>query len=121
MILVDTSVWVDHLRSGDAHLAGLLDQGQVLGHPWVLGELALGRLSDSPGVLGLLSQLPQAPVATPTEVLTLIERAQLAGTGIGYVDVHLLAAALLAPGTLLWTRDRRLAAAAARSGCGADP
>lgn len=121
MILADTSVWVDHLRAGDAALARLLDGGEVLCHPWIIGELALGRLTDPQAVLGLISQLPQAPVATPGEVLTLIEHHQLAGTGIGYVDVHLLAAALLTPDARLWTRDVRLAAAAARSGCGVEP
>ena len=117
MILVDTSVWVDHLRAGDAQLADLLSRGEVLVHPWVLGELALGRLANPSAVLGLLSQLPQTPVATAAEVLTVIDRHQLAGTGIGYVDAHLLASTQLAPDARLWTRDRRLIAAAELVGC----
>ena len=92
MILVDTSIWVEHLRHGDARLRGLLDRGEVLGHPWVAGELALGHLRQRREVLGLLARLPQAVVADPEEVLVLVDREQLAGLGIGYVDVHLLAA-----------------------------
>ncbi|MBA3619523.1 MAG: VapC toxin family PIN domain ribonuclease [Actinomycetota bacterium] len=121
MILADTSVWVDHLRSGDPTLATLLDLNQVMIHPWVIGELALDHLSQRGEVMGLLAHLPQATVATATEVLTLIESDQLHGTGIGYVDAQLLAATRLTPGTRLWTRDRRLSAAAERLGCAADP
>jgi predicted nucleic acid-binding protein len=121
VILADTSVWVDHLRSGDPTLATLLDLNQVMIHPWVIGELALGHLSQRGEVMGLLAHLPQATVATATEVLTLIESDQLHGTGIGYVDAQLLAATRLTPGTRLWTRDRRLSAAAERLGCAADP
>lgn len=121
MILVDTSVWVDHLRGGDPELTRLLHSGRVVGHPWVLGELALGQLVQRSTVLGLLQGLPQGTVATADEVLTLIDRLQLGGTGLGYVDVHLLASTRLSPGTRLWTRDRRLAAAALQAGCGVDP
>ena len=117
MILVDTSVWVDHLRSGDEDLAGLLDNGQVLGHPWVTGELALGRLSARDEILGLLAALPQTEVATAEEVMAFIERHQLYGLGIGLVDAHLLAATVLTAEATLWTRDTRLAEAAARLGC----
>lgn len=112
MILVDTSIWIDHLRVGDAGLVGLLQDGRVLGHQWVTGELALGRLSHREEVLGLLDNLPQARLATAVEVMTLIETRHLAGAGIGYVDVHLLASTLLTPGSRLWTRDERLAATA---------
>lgn len=114
MILVDTSVWVDHLRVGDPRLVELLTDGQVLGHPWVTGELALGRLSRRSEILDLLHNLPQATVATDAEVLTLITDRQLFGRGIGYVDAHLLAATLLTSGARLWTRDKRLAAVAGR-------
>ena len=114
MILVDTSVWVDHLRAADATLADLLDRGLVLGHPWVVGELALGQLRHREVVLGLLAGLPQAVVATAVEVAAFIEAHRLYGLGIGYVDVQLLAAARLTGDALLWTRDRRLAAAAGR-------
>lgn len=116
MILVDTGVWVDHLRTGDSTLAGLLERGDVLGHPWVKGELALGHLRQWVTTLRLLSRLPQATVATDSEVLTLIETHNLQGTGIGYVDTQLLAATRLSPDAMLWTRDRRLAATAKRLG-----
>ena len=113
MILVDTSVWIDHLRIGDPQLTVLLEEAQVLAHPWVIGELALGQLSRRSEILGLLSNLPQATVATETEVMTLVETRHLSGLGIGYADAHLLAATLLITEASLWTRDQRLAAAAA--------
>ncbi len=112
MILVDTSVWVDHLRSSDEQLVQALLDDQVLGHPWVVGELALGGVPADGPVATAMADLPTAPVASPSEVLELIARRGLAGRGIGYVDVHLLASALLRPGTRLWTRDRRLGEAA---------
>lgn len=107
MMLVDTSVWIDHLRRGDAELVAMLSEGQVLVHPWIVGELACGNLQDRKLVLGLLQSLPSAPVANAGEVLFFIEKHALMERGIGYVDVHLLAAARLA-GTRLWTRDRQL-------------
>lgn len=116
MILVDTSVWIDHLRVGDPQLAELLQDGRVLAHPWVIGELSLGRLSRRSEILGLLRNLPQAKTATEAEVLALVQHQQLFGLGIGYVDAQLLAATLLTTGTDLWTRDRRLAAVAAQLG-----
>ena len=112
MILVDTSVWVDHLRVGDAQLAVLLNSSQVLMHPFVVGELACGNLSNRAEVLALLGQLPRAAVATNEEALFFIERHELMGRGIGYVDAHLLAAVSLDAGTQLWTRDKRLLAVA---------
>lgn len=108
MILVDTSVWVDYLREGDRNLAHLLEEGQVLVHPFVTGELALGNLRQRSNLLAGLQKLPQANVASGHEVLQFIERHELFGLGIGYVDVHLLAAIRLTPGTSLWTRDKRL-------------
>lgn len=114
MILVDTSVWIDHLRSGDPDLAALLDEGAVLGHPWITGELALGNLGNREEILALMQGLPQATVASDDEVLTVIERAQLHGTGVGYIDAQLIASARLTAGTALWTRDRRLSVAAVR-------
>lgn len=111
MILVDTSIWIDHLRQGDEQLARLLDQGQVLAHPFVTGELALGSLRNRDEILGALQDLPQASVATDDEVLRFIQQNALFGIGIGYVDAHLLAAVRLSPGAALWTRDRRLLAA----------
>lgn len=115
MILVDTSVWVDHFRSGLPRLARRLQDGEVLIHPWVMGELACGNLRDRVQVLGLLQGLPAAVVASDAEVLLLIERDQLMGRGIGYVDVHLLASARLSR-CHLWTQDRRLAAVAEDQG-----
>ncbi len=114
MILVDTSLWIDHLREADARLTQLLTSGQVLAHPFVTGELALGNLRNRAAVLGALQDLPQASVATETEVLHLITTKGLFGLGIGYIDAHLLASVLLTPGALLWTRDKRLLAASAQ-------
>lgn len=93
MILVDTSVWIDHLRAGDEGLIALLSGNQVLTHPFVIGELACGNLANRREVLRLLGDLPKAPVATHAEVLFFIEQHALMGRGIGYVDAHLIAAA----------------------------
>lgn len=119
MILVDTSVWVDHLRKGNARLAGLLEETMVATHPFVIGELACGNLRNRSGILGLLQQLPRFPVATDTEVLYFIERQQLMGRGIGYVDAHLLAATVLADDGRLWTVDGRLVKLTAELGVAA--
>ena len=108
MILADTSVWVDHLRKGDPALAALLNDAQVLAHPFIIGEVALGHLRQRRAVLSALENLPQITVARDDEVLSIIDRWALFGGGIGYVDAHLLAAIPLSPGTLLWTRDKRL-------------
>jgi predicted nucleic acid-binding protein len=113
MIIVDTSVWVDHLRRRSARLAALLDLGQVVCHPFVLGELALGSLRNRPAVLGLLAELPATAVVGHDEAMALVERHDLPGAGIGWVDVHLLAAALV-EGLPMWTNDRRLDAVARR-------
>ena len=118
MILVDTSVWIDHLRAGDVQLARLLEEGAVLGHPWITGELALGNLVRRDEILGLMNGLPQAVVAQDDEVLRLIEQERLFGAGIGYIDAQLLAAARLTADTALWTRDRRLSVVAVRFGLG---
>lgn len=120
MILVDTSVWIDHLRQGDPLVTRLLEQGRVLCHPCVLGEISLGRLANRQEVLGLLGNLPEAPVATLAETMTLIEAHQLWGRGIGLIDAQLLAATLLSSEAQLWTRDRRLAAVAAELTCAAE-
>ena len=116
MILVDTSVWIDHLRSSEAHLSELLNGGRVCMHPHVLGEIALGNLKNRAIVLESMRDLPQADVATEAEVFRFIGEHSLFGLGIGYTDAHLLAAAKLSPSTQLWTRDRRLIAAGARLG-----
>lgn len=112
MILVDTSVWIDHLRSGEQRLYDALEGERVLMHPFVLGELACGNLKDRSRVLRLFAELPTAPAATDPEALEFIERRALMGRGIGYLDVHLLASTALYGDARLWTRDRRLAAAA---------
>ena len=116
MILVDTSVWIDHLRVGDKALAGLLDTGRVLTHLFIIGELALGNLRQRELVLNALADLPRAPIATDAEVLHFIDRNLLFGRGVGYVDVHLLAAARLIAGSQLWTNDKRLRGIAAQLG-----
>lgn len=121
MILVDTSVWVDHLRSGDAGLAALLNSSQVLMHPFILGELACGNLRQRVDVLTLLGDLPQATVARDEEVLFFIERHALMSRGIGYVDTLLLAAVALDGGARLWTRDQRLHALAGELGMAYSP
>ena len=112
MILVDTSVWVDHLRAGEPHLASLLREDLVMSHPMVIGELACGNLRNRGEVLELLRGLPEVPVATHIEVLFFIERRHLMGRGIGFVDAHLLASAALHEQAVLWTKDRRLMGAA---------
>lgn len=112
MILVDTSVWVEHLRKGAPVLATALEQGAVLAHPFVLGELACGNLKNRGEVLRLLRELPAAPMATDAEALDFIERRALMGRSIGYIDVHLLASVSLTGSARLWTRDQRLAAVA---------
>ncbi|HQR88222.1 MAG: VapC toxin family PIN domain ribonuclease [Caulobacter sp. 12-67-6] len=108
MILVDTSVWIDHFRAASPDLVRLLEQGRVLVHPFVVGELALGNLRDRTTVLGALKQMPQAVRAHDDEVLSFIEANRLHGLGVGYIDAHLLASARLTTGARFWTRDRRL-------------
>jgi predicted nucleic acid-binding protein len=115
MILVDTSVWIDHLRHGDSSLKELLAQAQAMCHPMVVGELACGNLTSRSMVLALLADLPSATVASEAEVLGFIQAQSLFGLGIGYVDVHLCASAKL-HGVQLWTRDKRLQAVAVRLG-----
>lgn len=112
MILLDTSVWVDHLRQNDVQVAAILQSGLALAHPFVIGELACGNLKSRSRILGLLSTLPQARVAQEHEVLFFIDRHKLMGQGIGYIDAHLLAATALTDGAKLWTRDKRLGALA---------
>ncbi|MBV8684428.1 MAG: type II toxin-antitoxin system VapC family toxin [Caulobacteraceae bacterium] len=118
MILADTCVWVDHLRSGSSRLSKALEDGEVLCHPFVVGELTLGALRQRSEILSLLTELPQAIVATADETLSFILAAGLSGRGVGYVDGALLASARLTPGTVLWTLDRRLAKAAEDLGVG---
>ncbi|MFC4726037.1 type II toxin-antitoxin system VapC family toxin [Glycocaulis abyssi] len=120
MILVDTSVWVDYLRSGEPHLAGLLMNGQAVCHPFIIGELALGNLADRSDILADLENLPAAPQASDGEVRRFIDAYDLAGSGIGYVDAHLAASAKLGALQGLWTRDKRLARVLDRLGLAVD-
>lgn len=120
MILVDSSVWIDHLRKTSPPLVALLRQGVVLSHPFVIGELACGSLAQRDAVLGLLAALPQAPVAEDAEVLGMLQARRLWVRGLGWVDVHLLAATHLASAKL-WTRDRRLRERAAELGIAHEP
>jgi predicted nucleic acid-binding protein len=112
MVLADTSIWIDHFRWSDLQLAQLLDRGDVVMHPFVIGELLLGHVPKIAEMIDDLDQLPKAVVASTDEVLKFIANRKLPGSGIGYVDAHLLAAAALTPETLVWTRDKRLLAAA---------
>jgi len=108
MILVDTSVWIAHLRNGNTRLAAMLDKSGVWTHPFVIGELACGNLANRGKLLMLMGNLPRLIVATDDEVLFYIEQHELMGRGIGYIDAHLLAASALASPIRLWTQDRRL-------------
>lgn len=116
MILVDTSIWIDHFRRSNKRLADLLEEGEVITHSFVVGELACGNLKNRQEILGLFANLPTAPVADDDEALHFITAHSLMGRGIGYVDVHLLAAAALHGDAVLWTRDANLAKAAAKLG-----
>ena len=116
MILVDTSVWVDHLRRGDPGLVALLERAAVVMHPFVMGEIACGSLKDRQSLLELIRDLPGAVIATDDEAMQFIERHRLYGKGIGYIDVHLLASVALTGGAQLWTRDQRLRQVAAARG-----
>jgi predicted nucleic acid-binding protein len=121
LILVDTSVWVDHLQATNSALVRLLEDGQVLSHPFVIGEIALGNLKKRNVVLQALESLPRASVALDREILGFIDRNFLFGLGIGYVDAHLLAATRLMADARLWTADRRLQNAAERLNLAATP
>jgi predicted nucleic acid-binding protein len=113
LILVDTSVWIDHLRLAFLPLAAALKDELVLVHPFVIGELACGNLKDRDEVIALLAKLPQPVVAGHEEVLAFIESRRLMERGIGYIDAHLLASAALSDNVRLWTNDKRLRSAAA--------
>jgi len=112
LILVDTSIWVDHFRRNDARLTHYLDNSVVSTHPFVIGEIAVGNLQNRDEILLLLGALPMAVIASHGEALTFISNLSLAGRGLGYIDVHLLAAVSLTPQTALWSKDKRLMAVA---------
>lgn len=108
MILADTSVWIDYLRSGNTEMRKLLEQGQIVIHPFITAELALGALKQRATTLALLDRLPQSRVAQLNEVRAMIEARQLYGLGIGLIDAHLLASVFINPATVVWTRDKQL-------------
>ncbi len=121
MILVDSSVWIDHFRRASVELASLLASRVVMIHPFVVGELACGQLPRREAVIAALAELPSAPMVPHGEVLAYVERHRLMSRGIGWVDMHLLASATVAGRVALWSRDRRLRAAAAERGVGYTP
>ncbi len=116
MILVDTSIWIEHLRHGEKSLETLLNGSRVLTHQFVIGELACGNLRSRTEILKLLRGLPQAPVASQEEVLFFIESNELMGQGIGFIDAHLLAATAMSATSRVWTLDKRLGRVAASLG-----
>jgi predicted nucleic acid-binding protein len=115
MVLVDTSVWIDHLHRGEARLSKLLDAGEVVIHPFVIGELACGNLKNRSEILTLLAELPEASRVGDNEVLLFLEHHKLAGCGLGLVDVHLLASCRM-DSLPIWTKDARLKSTATRIG-----
>ncbi|MCH7742872.1 MAG: VapC toxin family PIN domain ribonuclease [Proteobacteria bacterium] len=115
MVLVDTSVWVTHLRTGDPNLEKLLLESEVMCHPFVVGELACGNIKNRDEILSLLQALPSALIVSQNEFLYFVELRRLAGVGIGFVDVHLLASSCLSE-TPLWTQDNKLRLSAEKSG-----
>ncbi len=117
MVLIDTSVWIDHLRSSNAGLVTLLEKSQVLVHPMVIGELACGNLQNRHKIIALLQNLPHAVEASHDEAIHCLEQNELMGKGIGWIDVHLLAAVRLSPNAFLWTKYRRLLSAAKALKC----
>lgn len=121
MILVDTSIWADHVVRPEPTLQALLIDQQVLMHPFVIGELALGNLRDWQQTVAMLKALPGSQVASHEELLAFIPAANLSGSGVGFVDAHLLAACRLTRAAMLWTRDKRLASKADDLGLGWSP
>jgi predicted nucleic acid-binding protein len=112
LILADTSIWIEHLRSGNKEMRKHLNQGHIVIHPAIVAELALGSLQDRTRTLALLDLLPQVRVAELSEVRRMIEARRLYNLGIGLIDAHLIAAVFVNSPTLLWTRDKRLRKAA---------
>jgi predicted nucleic acid-binding protein len=108
LILADTSVWIDHLRTGNQEMRKQLQQGSIVIHPFIIAELALGSLQQRAKTLALLDLLPQVRVAQLNEVRRMIEARRLYSLGIGLTDAHLIAAVFLNPSTVLWTRDKQL-------------
>lgn len=119
--LIDSAIWIDHLRRVEPELVDALRARRALIHPFTIGEIAMGSIGDRAVVLRELALRPRPRVARDSEVLAMVEERRLHGSGIGWVDAHLLAATALTPETLLWTRDKRLSAAAERMGLAAKP
>jgi predicted nucleic acid-binding protein len=113
VVLVDTSVWVAHLREGNAQLEALLNEGAVVCHPFIIGELACGTMRNRVQILSLLQSIPMAETAEHSDVMQFIDHNRLTGKGLGYVDVHLLTSAVLT-GVPLWTLDKKLQQASGR-------
>lgn len=120
MILADTSIWVDHFRSGIEEMRKQLDKGQIAMHPFLIGELALGSLRERTKTLAFLDRLPQVRIARLEEVRRMIEARSLYGQGIGLIDTHLIASVYLTPSIQLWTRDKVLRRIAEALGIHAD-
>jgi predicted nucleic acid-binding protein len=116
MILIDTSVWADHFRMAEPQLVGFAQEEIIQLHPLVLGELAMGNFANRTKVLNWLSELIPAAVASDDEVLRVVESQVLYGKGLGYVDAHLIASAMLTPEVQFWSRDKRLVSAAFEAG-----
>ena len=116
MILADTSVWIDHLSRKDDAFALLLNDSQIMTHPFVIGEIALGNLKNRTEILSKIQKLPMMLATSDSEILFFITQRQLAGRGVGYIDVHLLAATAMTPPARLWTRDKKLLAVATSLG-----
>ncbi len=108
MVLVDTNIWINHFRKTDKNLVAVLNLGSVACHPFIIGELAAGNLKNRVEILSLFKSLPPTPVVEPDEYLAFVESQQLMGKGLGFVDIHILASAVLS-GVPLWTGDKRLA------------
>ncbi|MGV1941067.1 type II toxin-antitoxin system VapC family toxin [Agrobacterium sp. 22-211-1] len=121
MILVDTSIWIDHFRYGDAELCKIINDDRLLCHPFIVGELALGNLRERDAVIAFLTAQREALIASHAEVMTIIDRNSIFSMGIGYTDAHLLTSTLLDRRSSLWTRDKRLAAAAQKVGATLHP
>jgi len=116
MILPDTAIWIDHIHGKNDQLAALLRGDQVLMHPFVLGEIALGSMKHYDSILESLLTLKQAPIVSDEEVRFMIKRHKIMGTGVGYTDAHILASVTVVDGASIWTRDKRLSAVALRMG-----
>ena len=116
MVLLDTSVWIDHFRAGVSLIEELAASRRLMCHPFVAGEIACGNLADRAATLRGLDRMPVPRCATAAEVRGAIEAQALSGRGIGFVDMHLFVSVCLTPGSSLWTRDRRLLALARRAG-----